>query len=116
MAKIVDISERNLYLKNEDLDDAVSKYLKMTEAGRTRAAEETVPVTGCLGMVTAEPVFAKISSPYYNASAMDGICVKALEIVGVDERSPRVLTLHEDFEFVDTGDVIEEPYNAVVMI
>ena len=33
MAKIVDISERNLYLKNEDLDDAVSKYLKMTEAG-----------------------------------------------------------------------------------
>lgn len=27
----------------------------------------------------------------------------------------QVLTLHEDFEFVDTGDVIEEPYNAVMI-
>lgn len=116
MAKIVDISARNLYLKNEDLDDAVAKYLKMAEAGHGGVQSESVDVTEALGRVTAEPVFARLSSPFYNASAMDGICVRALEIVGVDERSPKVLTLHEDFEFVDTGDVIEEPYNAVVMI
>ena len=83
MAKIVDISARNLYLKNEDLDDAVAKYLKMAEAGHGGVQSERADVTEALGRVTAEPVFARLSSPFYNASAMDGICVRALEIVGV---------------------------------
>ncbi|WP_303868000.1 molybdopterin biosynthesis protein [Acetobacterium wieringae] len=108
--------ERNLYLKNEDLNLAVSKYLTLLSFAEAHQKGRILPVIEAQGWVTKEPVFAKISSPYYNASAMDGICVEATKIVGVDERHPRTLIKGSDFNFVDTGDVISDPYNAVVMI
>ncbi len=108
--------ERNLYLKNEDLDLAVTKYLALLSFAEAQEKGRILPVIEAQGWVTKEPVFAKISSPYYNASAMDGICVEAMAMVGVDERHPRSLIKGSDFNFVDTGDVISDPYNAVVMI
>ena len=108
--------ERNLYLKNEDLDVAVAKYLALLEFEKVQQKGRLLSVIEAQGWVTREPVFAKISSPYYNASAMDGICVDAMEMIGVDERHPRILTKGKAFNFVDTGDVIADPYNAVVMI
>ncbi|WP_373483754.1 molybdopterin biosynthesis protein [Acetobacterium sp.] len=108
--------ERNLYLKNEDLDVAVAKYLALLSFTEAQEKGRLLPVIEAQGWVTKEPVFAKISSPYYNASAMDGICVEAMAMIGVDERHPRTLIKGADFNFVDTGDVIADPYNAVVMI
>jgi len=108
--------ERNLYLKNEDLDVAVAKYLALLDFEKVQEKGRLLSVIEAQGWVTREPVFAKISSPYYNASAMDGICVDAMEMIGVDERHPRILTKGKAFNFVDTGDVIADPYNAVVMI
>jgi putative molybdopterin biosynthesis protein len=108
--------ERNLYLKNEDLDVAVAKYLALLSFAEAQEKGRLLPVIEAQGWVTKEPVFAKISSPYYNASAMDGICVEAMAMIGVDERHPRTLIKGADFNFVDTGDVIADPYNAVVMI
>lgn len=108
--------ERNLYLKNEDLDVAVAKYLALLSFTEAQEKGRLLPVIEAQGWVTKEPVFAKISSPYYNASAMDGICVEAMAMIGVDERHPRTLIKGKDFNFVDTGDVIDDPYNAVVMI
>jgi putative molybdopterin biosynthesis protein len=108
--------ERNLYLKNEDLDVAIAKYLALLSFAEAQEKGRLLPVIEAQGWVTKEPVFAKISSPYYNASAMDGICVEAMAMVGVDERHPRTLIKGADFNFVDTGDVIADPYNAVVMI
>ncbi|MEF9919340.1 MAG: molybdopterin biosynthesis protein, partial [Eubacterium sp.] len=114
MVKKIEMSERNIYLKNKDLDEAVHLYLSQIGFLNDSDQAEILPVIKSLHRVTAEPVFAKISSPFYNASAMDGICVNALEITGIDGRNPKTLTLHEDFEWVDTGDVITEPYNGVV--
>ena len=37
-------------------------------------------------------------------------------MIDVDERHPKILVKEKDFNFVDTGDVITDPYNAVVMI
>jgi len=108
--------ERNLYLKNEDLDVAVSKYLGVLSLKKTDQGSQHRLVTETQGWVTEEPVFAKISSPYYNASGMDGICVDAGTMEGVDERHPKTLVKGRDFNFVDTGDVIKDPYNAVIMI
>lgn len=108
--------ERNLYLKNEDLDVAVRKYLTLLSFEEAHRNSRFLPVIEAQGWVTKEPVFAKISSPYYNASAMDGICVDALEMTGVDERHSKILQKGKNFNFVDTGDVITDPYNAVVMI
>src|SRR4051794_36433659 len=41
-----------------------------------------------VGRVTAEPVWATRSSPSFDASAMDGIAVRAAETVGASESTP----------------------------
>jgi putative molybdopterin biosynthesis protein len=109
-------NERNLYLKNENLADAIDLFMNEFEKNDQLISSQTLAVIESLNHVTAQPVFAKISSPYYNASAMDGIAVNALEMKGIDERHPKTLIKGQDFNFVDTGDVIKDPFNAVVMI
>ena len=73
-------------------------------------ASETVPVEDALNRVTAEPVFAKISSPHYHAAAMDGICVRAEDTFGATEfvgkkltRALKDMSGSGVFAYVDTG-------------
>ena len=76
-----------------------------------------------LDRITAEPVFAKISSPHYHASAMDGICVRAEDTFGATEFVGKTLTLADgdapaagSFKYVDTGNALPAWANAVIMI
>ena len=46
---------------------------------------------------------------------MDGIAVEAKKTRGASEEHPLVLRRGEDFQVVDTGDPIREPYDAVIM-
>jgi len=108
--------QRNLYLKNEDLDIAVLKYLSALNLHVHTKKYNECSVIESQGFITQSAVFAKISSPYYNASAMDGICVDATAMLAVDERNPKILVKDKEFKFVDTGDAIQDFYNAVVMI
>lgn len=71
-----------------------------------------VPVGEAVGRVTAEPVWARRSSPAFDAAAMDGIAVRAADTVGAAETTPVLLT---DFALVDTGDPMPDGYDAVVM-
>jgi putative molybdopterin biosynthesis protein len=67
-----------------------------------------------VGRVTAEPVWATRSSPSFDASAMDGIAVRAQETVGASESTP-VLLGPDAFVVLDTGDPIPDGIDAVVM-
>ena len=67
-----------------------------------------------VGRVTAEPVWATRSSPSFDASAMDGIAVRAAETVGASESTP-VLLEPDAYVVVDTGDPLPEGFDAVVM-
>jgi putative molybdopterin biosynthesis protein len=67
-----------------------------------------------VGRVTAEPVWALRSSPSFDASAMDGIAVRAADTVGASESTP-VLLAPDAFAVVDTGDPLPEGFDAVVM-
>src|ERR671929_1134261 len=67
-----------------------------------------------VGRVTAEPVWATRSSPSFDASAMDGIAVRAAETIGASETTP-VLLDPGAYVVVDTGDPIPEGFDAVVM-
>ena len=68
-----------LYLQDIPLDDAWRRLTAaLTEAGLWQPLEaETVSLDQALGRVTAEPVWARISSPHYHAAAMDGYAVRA---------------------------------------
>jgi putative molybdopterin biosynthesis protein len=73
-----------------------------------------LPLPDALGRVTAEPVWATRSSPSFDASAMDGIAVRAADTIGASESTP----VHIDrgaYVVVDTGDPLPEGFDAVVM-
>src|ERR671937_2386926 len=67
-----------------------------------------------VGRVTAEPVWATRSSPSFDASAMDGIAVRAADTIGASESTP-VLIDPGGYVAVDTGDPLPDGFDAVVM-
>lgn len=111
------MSKRNVYVSNTPLTEAKKLWWQaLTKQGFVRGDQiETIAVDDSLGRITAEPIYAKRSSPSYNAAAMDGIAVHFGNLAGASEASP--VRLGEDkFSPVNTGNAIPEQCNAVVMI
>jgi len=106
--------ERKRYLKKTDLNNALALFFNNPALVRL-TEDEVIPTSESLGRITSEPVFAKISSPHYHCSAMDGVAVRAEDTFGAAEVSPIELQ-GEQFFPLDTGDEIPEEYNAVIMI
>ena len=112
---------RRRYLKKTPLKEARELFLAKVEP--SRIGNEFIAVEEALDRVTAEPVFAKISSPHYHAAAMDGICVRAEETFGATEFKPKALIPASSdspgpnaFAYVDTGNSLPAWANAVIMI
>ena len=110
--------KRNVYLKTTPLGDALALWLARArdEGALGPLGAETVPVADARGRITAEPVAARISSPFYHASAMDGYAVRFSDTFGATETSPLRLKLKEQAVAVDTGDPLPPGMNAVIMI
>ncbi|HEX3045712.1 MAG TPA: molybdopterin-binding protein, partial [Bacillota bacterium] len=104
------------YLNNVELDTALKLYLEAISKSGLSPKVEEISVTDALGRITAEAVYAKISSPHYNACAMDGIAVRARDTFGATETTPAFLKEGHDFSWVDTGDPLPEEADAVVMV
>ncbi|HEX9389065.1 MAG TPA: molybdopterin biosynthesis protein, partial [Anaerolineales bacterium] len=78
---------------------------------------ESIPLDeNVLGRVTAEPIWAKISSPHYHASAMDGFAVRAINTNGALPSKPITLEIGPEAHYVDTGDPLPGWANAVIPI
>ena len=107
------MSQRNLYLTNTPPDEALEKYMAALD-GLLCPRAETIPVVGCCGRVTSRAVYARLSSPLYNAAAMDGIAVVSARTATASESAPLLLG-EGDYAVVDTGEPIYPPYDAVVM-
>ncbi|MBX3049938.1 MAG: molybdopterin biosynthesis protein [Caldilineaceae bacterium] len=109
---------RNIYLHDVPLDEAIADWQTALAAAGMLAplGKETIPLADALGRVTAEPVWARISSPHYHAAAMDGFAVRSEDTRGATETSPLLLRLDEQAIAVDTGDPLPSGMNAVVMI
>ena len=106
--------DRNIYISNIDLDEAINMYFYKLRFDSI--SFEEIDVYNSLDRVTIDPVFAKNSSPHYNSAAMDGIAVLSDVTMGASEVNPKILELSKDFIYVNTGNVINEDYNAVIMI
>ena len=108
------MGKRNLYLKTIPVEEA--KNLYETALGKIWETKyEEIPVIESCGRVTRHAVYAKNSSPLYNASAMDGIAVISSHTEGASETTPVRIKEGVDFVVVDTGDPIHHPYDAVIM-
>src|SRR5688572_32962987 len=112
---------RKRYLKKTPLTQAREIFVATVDP--SRLLTEEIPVDEGLDRITAEPVFAKISSPHYHAAAMDGICVRAADTFGATEFKPKTLIPASSdspdpnvFAYVDTGNSLPGWANAVIMI
>lgn len=108
--------KRKIYLESVAPTEALERLMTALDAAGWGPVEETVPVEQALGRITARPVMARISSPHYNASAVDGVAVKARDTFGARETSPVTLTFGEQAFWVDTGDPMPKGCDAVIMV
>jgi putative molybdopterin biosynthesis protein len=109
---------RKVYLEDIPLAEA---WRRLSEAlktiGRWQPIEgEDVPVPEALSRVTARPIWARVSSPAYHASAMDGYAVRAEEAITANDTHPLQLELGAQAQYVDTGDPLPGWADAVIMI
>jgi len=105
--------KRKVYLEDEPRLEAKEKMLSLFQPNRKI---EWIESANSLNRVTAEPIIANNSMPHYHASAMDGIAVCAEETFPAHEQNPIQLKRNEDFIYVDTGNEVCTPFNAVIMI
>lgn len=106
------------YLEDIPLAEALARWWQaLAEVGLDRPLPgEPAPLDAAHGRVTAEPVWALISSPHYHASAMDGYAVQTVDTYGASETHPVTLKVGEQAFYVDTGDPLPPGANAVIMI
>lgn len=81
-----------------------------------RLSVERIDVTDAVDRVLSEPVYAKISSPNFHAAAMDGIAVNAESTFGASEHAPKTLIIGSNASYINTGHVMPENTNSVIMI
>ena len=109
----------SVYLHDIPLPEAQARLKQaLQESGLWQVlGMETIPLDeNALGRVTAEPVWARISSPHYHASAMDGFAVRAVTTNGALPSKPVTLRIGPEAEYVDTGDPLPDWANAVIPI
>ncbi|MEW6162089.1 MAG: molybdopterin biosynthesis protein [Nitrospirota bacterium] len=109
---------RKIYLEGTPLNEALTKWFRKLDSegvGRPLSGE-TIRFEDSLGRITAKAVIAKISSPFYHSSAMDGYAVRFADTFSASETNPRRLRIGEQAMYIDTGDPMPDGFNAVIMI
>jgi putative molybdopterin biosynthesis protein len=109
------VTKRNVYLNMKPLDEA-RQILFDHFPGSGNLAVDQVSPPEAVGRVLGEPVTAAVSSPNFHAAAMDGAAVKAEDTFGASESRPRELVVGTQAHFVNTGHVLPEGTDAVIMI
>lgn len=114
----------SVYLHDIPLSEAHARLQSALEkAGLWKMlGSETIPLDEhAVGRVLAGPVWAKISSPHYHASAMDGFAVRSDATIGALPKRPILLLCDEAAgnrraAYLDTGDPLPVWADAVIPI
>ncbi len=109
------LAGRKIYLDSVPREEALARLIGKMGAPGGLPAEE-VPVSDALDRITAEAVFAAISSPHFHASAMDGYAIRSEASFGASPVSPRLLQLGEEAQPVDTGEPLPSGADSVVIV
>jgi len=107
--------KRNIYLKMKTLQQA-RDILFQKFADLPPLATEKISVPDAVGRVLAEPVYAQLSSPSFYLAAMDGVAVKAEITFGATAAAPKTLIVERDAFYVNTGNILPQNTNAVIMV
>jgi len=108
-----------VYLKDIPLKQAQERfYNALVENNLWKILRtESIPLDeNAVGRVLAEPVWARISSPHYHASAMDGFAIRSAETIQAMPTSPVILLSPDQTQYIDTGDPLPDWADAVIPI
>ncbi len=108
------MQRKKIYLRMKDPKEVREIFFNRFSPEPIVEAEE-IPVHESPGRMTAGPVFARISSPSYPSAAMDGIAVLAEDTYGATERNPKRLRVGLEATWINTGQVMPDGKNAVIM-
>lgn len=109
-------STRKYYLDDIPMVEAQARLRAALGARALPLSGEEVPLNYARGRVTAEPVWARISSPHYHAAAVDGYAVYHLDTVNATETRPIRLRVGDKAIAVNTGEPLPPGANATIMI
>ncbi|MCG2794451.1 MAG: molybdopterin biosynthesis protein [Actinomycetia bacterium] len=112
------MTKRNIYLENVPLPEALERWMALCrEEGVAFPIDAEKAATGeAAGRVTSEPLFARVSSPPFHSSAMDGVALTASATYGASETTPVRLSLGRKVEWIDTGEPLPPGFDAVIMV
>ena len=115
---MADNRHRSVFLQDVPLQEARSRFERaLRDADMWEPLEpESIPLDQAIGRISAEPVWAQISSPHYHAAAMDGYALRAAETEGASDRNQVELLVGPQAQYVDTGDPLPEWSDAVIPI
>ena len=109
---------RSYYLEDIPLGEAERRFGAALEAAGALqgTSRERVALELAHGLVTGGPVWARSSSPHYDAAAMDGVAVRSRDTIGAAETSPVRLAVGGQAVWVDTGDAMPDGFDAVIKV
>ena len=80
--------KRDVYLSSVSLEKAQEIIDAVFTQSKYKTSYEILPVKDALNRVLFESVYARLSSPLFNASAMDGIATSSKLIEDASETNP----------------------------
>jgi putative molybdopterin biosynthesis protein len=107
------------YLHDIPLQEARFRLDKALEASGKASilGVEEIPLDEyALGRILAKPIWAKLSSPHYHASAMDGYAVRSETTAPATPANPVDLLIGTQAIYVDTGDPLPGWSDSVIPI
>jgi putative molybdopterin biosynthesis protein len=108
-------NRRDIYLQMKPVEEAQRAFSSRLNLEGC-LEPETIRVQEATGRVTAEPVFARFSTPSHHLAAMDGIAVRAEATFETTVDRPKELRVGKDCFLTNTGQIMPEGTNAVIMI
>lgn len=107
--------KKDYFLQSVKLEDALEIVKDLYNASSYVPQKETISVYDSLHRIAFSSVYAKVSSPSYNASAMDGVTTKSVLTENASEKTP-ITIQKENYVQVNTGNVIPDQFDTVIMI
>lgn len=109
---------KEIFLKRKSLDEAVTLFREKLRDLRIFKSlkEEEISTFDSLGRITSREVYAKISEPFYNASAVDGFALISSLTSNATISNPKAFIIGKDAKYLNTGDILDPPFDCVAMI
>lgn len=111
--------KKSPYLHDIPLEEAKARFytaLQNLKLWDVLAEEEIRLDESAVGRVLSAPVWAKLSSPHYNASAMDGFAVRSSDTQKALLTHPISLEIGKQTIYIDTGDPLPDWADGVIPI